>query len=302
MPYDLKTVVTFEPGQLITAESMNAMQDKILAAIEAQIAAAIEALAEVPGAENAQKLGGATAEELLDRFMERAMQEIPGRTGYRKLFKVLEVGKVNLVRHELAAHPLVDLYELMPFTVICAHDDLREVHDVRFYLYHSSERRIRATVEGEDQPRSVVIEDDDPPFRIALATLLDLYDVPYTDSSSLGDLETELWKAMFADPNDEVDAEQLCHSPWYERCCREERRVSDLKERGDWDDLWLKVKPQKTDNLISVTDIFARPSPYNVLVDHRDLDTLTLTFTHGRPGNDNRLPEDTLHLMVLLKV
>jgi hypothetical protein len=302
MSQDLRTVVTFEPGQLITAESMNAMQDKILAAIEAQIAAAIKALAEVPGAEDAQKLGGATAEELLDRFMERAMQEIPSRTGYRKLFKVLEVGKINLVRHELAAHPLVDLYELMPFEVICAHDELREVHEVRFYLYHSSERRIRTTVENQPDPISVVIEDDDPPFRIAMSALLDLFDVPYTEKSSLGDLETELWKAMFADPNDEVDAEQLCHSPWYERCCREERRVSDLKERGEWDDLWLKVKPQKTDNLMSSNGGRERPSPYNVRVDHRDLDNLTLTFTHGRVRDEDQLPDQTLFAMVLLKV
>jgi len=199
---------------------------------------------------------------------------------------------------------LVDLYELLRFDVVCADDDDKHNERVRFFLYHSSEKKLRGpggTVEIETT--------GEVPFRIPLASLLDLLHVEYTENSSLGDLETELWQAMFADPNDAFDPADYCHSPWYERCCREERTVGSLKEKGDWDELWLKMRPRKS---VNPPPVAVPPGgdqirfPRGVVVEHHDFDTLSLTLKEQilpPPGEDGDAGEPRpLCLMVLLKV
>lgn len=304
---DTEPFTKFEPGQLITAEAMNAMQGKMRAEIASQIVEALAALVEIDKAKDSDALDGLTAEDLLKKFLEQAMQQFPSHTGYRKLFKVLEHDERNVIEHELKLCPLVDLYEMKPFQVVCAHDDDQHLEDVRFYLYHSSERRLR--FEGA----SVEIEaSGEPPHRLPLEGLLDYLGVEYSDETGLGDLETELWKAMFAPPNDVFD--DVCHSPWYERCCREERTVGSLKSKGDWDDLWCKFWPCKTVNPPADrigddgTVIETVRHPRGILVEHHDFDRLSLTLKEEiLPPVDPNAPDlerepQPLCVMVLLKV
>lgn len=295
---DHEPFTTFEPGQLITAEAMNAMQAKMRAEIAIKIAEALAALTEIDNARDSDALGGYSAEDLLAKFLEQAMQQFPSHTGYRKLFKVLEFDERNLIEHELKLCPLVDLYELKSFEVICAHDDDKHRERVRFFLYHTSEKKLRhedVTVEIEAT--------GEPPFSIPLAELLDYLNVEYTDESSLGDLETEFWKAMFAPPNDAFDPADYCHSPWFERCCREERTVGSLKAKGDWDDLKLKMRPCKTVNPPADRDgADSVRIPRGILVEHHDFDSLSLTLKEqifGPDGNDDGQP---MCVMALLKV
>jgi hypothetical protein len=287
---------TFEPGQLITAEAMNAMQGKMRSTIHDEIAKALEALKEIDRSKDSDALGGQTAEDLLQKFLEKAMQEFPSHTGYRMLFKVLESDERNPIKHELKLSPLVDLYELIPFDVVCAHDADNVLETVLFYLYHTSEKRLRVPAPGTG---SIEIEDEDPPFRIPLVQLLELFSVEYSDASGLGDLETELWTVMFADPNDQIDPSLICHSPWYERCCREERTVGSLKERGDWDELWVKMRPRKTVNATTGPNGNVEHFPAGVVVEHHDFDTLSLLRRGGAVAGERPQP---LNLMVLLKV
>lgn len=297
MPDDDTAYKKFEPGGLITAEAMNAMQSLIRADINAQITAALAELTEIANAGDSDKLGGQTPQELLDQFLEKAMQEFPGHTGYRKLFKRLEHDEPNVIEHGLEMCPLVDVYELLPFRVVCAHDDDKHVENVRLFLYHSSEKKIR----GPGNVGSIEIEETgEPVFRIALAQMLSVLDVDYDDNNSLQDLEEELWSKMFADPNDNFDPDEYCHSPWYERCCREERSVGSLKEKGDWDELWFKMMPVKSINSepdVSNPDQSHGRLPRNVFVGHLDLNTVSLRYM--APDSLEEIP---LHVMVLLKV
>ena len=289
---------TFEPGQLITAEAMNAMQAMMRAEIGTQIAKALEALTEIDKSKDSDALGGDSSEDLLKKFLEKAMQQFPSHTGYMKLFKVLEHDERNLIEHELKLCPLVDLYELMSFEVVCAHDDDKHNEEVRFFLYHSSEKKIR-----NDDVTIEIETTGEPPFSIPLSELLDYLNVEYTDESSLGDLETEFWKAMFAPPNDAFDPADYCHSPWFERCCREERTVGSLKAKGDWDDLKVKMQPRKSVN--PPADTPGGDSvryPRGILVEHHDFDRLSLTLKEriiGPDGDEQGLP---LCVMALLKV
>lgn len=298
--------VKVAPSDQITAELFNNMQLLICESINEKVASGVASVTDVENAENAEKLGGKTAEELCREFLEKALQAIPERTGYLKVFKRLKIEEVSVIEHNLKVCPEVDVYALNPFEVVCAVDEDKSEAEVLFFLYHTSEKKIRSPA-GTD---AVEIENGDLPvqFKISLAEVLEMFDVPFTNDSSVGDLETELWKAMFAAPNDDFDMDDYCHSPWFERCCREERTVESLKKKGDWDDLWLKMVPRKTINWSD--DQSERPYPIDLNVVHFNMNTVGLLWKPGSdasntgPGNDLPAGEELEEqkLMVILKV
>jgi hypothetical protein len=308
------------PGDLWTAEDWNRVQLLIKEDIAAQTQAAIDAIDRVPNADNADKLENKSAEQLTTEILERVLSQIPMRTGYRRLFKKLTVGEESVIEHGLKACPLVDIYQLNYFEVVASEDDDRFKTWVNFYLYHASEKRIRITVEGAPRAESIEIEPSEGhPYRIRFSDMLAQYSVEYTDDSGLDDLETEFWKAFFADPNDQFDDNQYTHSPWFDRCCREQVTVRTLKQKRDWDDLWFKMVPRKTVNYPYNADTGApeaslegeiRPEPTQLQIVHFDFDTLGLRVL--RPplhqpeviaglGEDRNIA-DELKVMLLLKV
>lgn len=305
MDNECKPYVEFAPGDLITAEGMNEMQTLICEDIGSKVEEGVAGHTQVETAENAEKLGGKTAEEICKEWLDKALQAIPERTGYLKVFKRLKSREVATIAHNLKACPLVDVYRLLPFDVVCAVDDDKEKTKACFYLYHSSEKKIK-----DQDGNPVDIEQGDLPvqFKIPLVDMLDMFAVPYTDDSSLGDLETELWKAMFAAPNDEFDMDDYCHSPWFERCCREERTVESLRKKGDLNDLWLKMEPLKSINLPSTIAGFGEvsednPAPLDLNVAHFNMNTVGMKWESDSPvGEDGNLLFDEQKVMVLLKV
>lgn len=295
MPAEITPYIPRNPGDLVTAEDWNDLQQKIKEDIAKQVQDAIQKISTVPNADNSSTLAHKTAEALSDEILERARQELPTRTGYRKLFKRLKAGEEKVIKHDLEACPVVDLYQLDLFEVVCSEDDEKHLAMVNFFLYHTSEHKIRFTSGGTTV--SVEIEPTDgPPYRIAFKDLLALYRVAYAETSSLGDLETEFWKAFFAVPNDKFDDDQYCHSPWFDRCCGEKRTVKDLKDKGDWDDMWLKMTPRKTNNYLSTAQPVA---PVSIQVAHFDFNTLGIKDLRTPPVGSG-LPD--AKLMVLLKV
>ncbi len=310
MATECKPYVEYAPGDLITAESMNEMQTMICNDIHTHVEEGIASVTSVETAENAEKLDGKTAEELCKEWLEKALAAIPARSGYLKVFKRLKDDEVAVIEHNLKTCPLVDIYRLLPFEVVCAIDDDKSKQTVNFFLYHTGEKKIPdpESTAATKLP-AVEIESSDFPvqFKTPLAEVLDMFDVPFTNDSSLGDLETELWKAMFAPPNDEFDMDDYCHSPWFERCCREERTVESIKKKGDWDDLWLKIMPVKTVNFQATNN---EPlSPRDVFVAHFNMNNVGLKWEAssdagtGNTGADGNVTiEDEQKLMVLLKV
>lgn len=306
------------PGDLLTSEDWNSVQRKIRDDIKSQIEEAVAKIKKVAKADDAHTLDNQTSDDLTKSILEQARQELPKRTGYRRIFKRLKLGQENLVKHNLGGCPLVDIYALYPFDVVCSEDDQKNQEQVYFYLYHSSERRIRYTPPGGAPAPAPGVEIEPTggtPFRISFADMLAYYDVRYTDSSSLDDLETEFWEAFLKDPNDDFDDDQYCHSPWFDRCCGERRTVGELKSRGDWDELWFKMIPRKTINLSQ----FFQPgivtagegtadagrdtmAPHNLEVVHFDFNTLGITFLPPRQKTEYPPQMDIQSVMVLLKV
>lgn len=275
--------VEFKPGQLIAAEVMNDMQCQIREDITTQSQAAVDKIIQVPGAKDSEKLEGQSLQEISQAIINQAISQMTQRSGYMRLYKKLAVGKEMVIEHGLQNAPLVDAYQLDYFRVVAAEDDYKYITWVNFFIYHTSEKRIRFVPEGATGPESVEIEPTEgQAYRIPFKELLTRYGVKYSDESSLGDLETEFWDALFAAPNDRFDDNQYAHSPWFDRCCRDERTVRSLKQKGDWDSLWVKVVPRRTENYpspaIQEGQALPTPAPTQLQVTHFDLNRMGITL------------------------
>lgn len=270
------------PGDLITSEDWNEMQVDVRQDMAKQIAAGIAGLKDVDHAKSADQLGGMSLAELTKYILDQAFAQIPKRTGYMKVFCNLKLDVDKIVQHNLKTYPVTDIYQLEYFEAVCAKGDRTEnemAEWVLFYLYHADERRLRIP------PATGAINiETDPKFRILWKTLVDQFVeqklMDYSDDTTLDDLEVDFWQAMFkSPPNDDFDPDAYCHSPWFEKCCGEKRSVGDLKKHGDFDDIYLKVKPLKTINLLADAAQLSPPQlaePANVLVSQLDFDNVAL--------------------------
>ncbi|MEU3461974.1 hypothetical protein ABZ721_18785 [Streptomyces sp. NPDC006733] len=280
------------PGDLLTAEDWNQVQLKIYADIRATAQAAADGVTHVAGADNADHLEGKDLNALTEEVTRRVLDQVRGRTGYQQLFKMLRKDDVTELEHQLGSCPLVDVYELDYFKVACREDDETRLAWATFYLHHRTERRVRVRDASNNQVAVDIQPKDFPELGIPFADLLTRYRVPYTDSSTLDDLETEFWKAFFKGPNDQFGDDTYCHSPWFERCCKQNTTVEQLKAGGDWNDLLFQFRPRRTlnfpagpgsgtDNQVPI------PAPANVMIQHLDLNRTAVWFrgdaVHGGP-------------------
>jgi len=300
--------ISHKPGELITAEDWNAMQGLIKQDIGGQIKKAVGDIKKVDQAGDAGSLEGKTLKQIEDEVLIKVFEQLPKRTGYQMIFKLLKKDEEKVIEHKLKACPLVDVYQLDYFEVICSEDD--EKHDswVNFYLYHTSEKRFKPT---NLNTNTIIIESTDSkyhPYKIPFSDMLYRYNVQYTDDSSLEDLVTGFWTAFFNDPNDTFDEDQYCHSPWFDRCCREETSVGDLKKKGEWDDLWFQMRPKKTINYTLTTNGETGSGyqfPHNIQISHFDFDTLGVRLlidpVYPEPPK-SKIKADEEKVMLLLKV
>jgi hypothetical protein len=311
-------------GDLITAENWNQVQVDIKSDIASQIQTAVGNIKSVDHATNADQLGGQTPDQLTKDILKKAEEILPLRTGYFRSFNRLQTGKERIIQHGLKSFPLVDIYQLDYFYAICSggeNDTTPRL--VNFYLYHTSERTINIKNSSSSLLTKAVIEPaNQQPCRVLFSDMLALYKVQYTDTSTLDDLETDFWKAFWVEPNDQFDADQYCHSPWFEKCCGEQRSVKALKDRGDWDDIWFKMIPRKTINfptgstgaVLDINNPFdGTVAPTQIQVVQHDFDSVGIklladavypqAFTHGT-DQPFQHPDNTLELkvMVLMKV
>jgi hypothetical protein len=305
---DTQAYIERKPGDLITAQDWNAVQQMIKDDIAGQISDAVDGITSVPNAEDASKLEGKTSDELAQQVLDYVLRQLPKRTGYLSVFRNLQLGEESVIEHKLSACPLVDVYQLEYFEVVASEDDNVFKTLTTFFLHHTSERTIRFREEGAGgTPESIDIEPPDGhAYRIPFKVMLELYGVEAPEDSNLGDIEAEFWSAFNSAPNDRFDDDQIYHSPWFDRCCGEKRTVRSLAR--DWDDIWFQVRPRKTINYdVEFAEGDVRPAPTQVQVAQFDLDTIGLTLlgnpdVRPYPGQDGNSRPDHLKVMVLMKV
>jgi len=269
--------VPHNPGDLVTADSWNTMQERIYDDIRSTAQDEAGKVTHVASSADSARLAGMDLAGLTAEVTRRVLDEVRGNTGYQQLFKVLRGGEVSVIEHGLGTAPLVDLYQLEYFEVATREDDETRASFATFYLCQSEERRVRVPTADGTGRRAVDIQPPDgPDLGIPWAEMLTRYGVPYTDTTSLDDLETEFWRAFFAAPNDRFGDDQYSHSPWFERCCREKQTVRKVRENGDWNDVLFIMQPRKTENFESTGE--QRPRPANVGVQHLDNNRTALWF------------------------
>lgn len=303
------------PGDLITASLFNGLQDKIKGDTAAQITDAIKGITKVAQAGDSEKLGGKSPDELEKKLIDRALEEIQKRSGYKMIFKRLEVDKPEVVNHDLKTFPLVDAYQLDYFEVVCADGDDKENKFVNFYLYHSDESEQKR---AGDLKKKITIEsskDDEFVFKIRFDRMLDRLGIKYTPSQSIADVVTEFWEELFRKPNDRFDPDQYCNSPWFEKCCGDNRAMSTLQGRDNLDQLFFKMAARKTINFPAPATAPAESPalyPNNLEVVHLDFENIGVRLL-ANPVYDKKLVEDDalndttfnkdeLKVMLLLKV
>ena len=310
--------VESHPGDLLTAEAFNRMQTDIYADIRATSQQAAASVTHVATADDAGHLEGKDIDALTAEVTRRVLDQVRSQSGYQQVFKILKADEKAVLDHGLGTAPLTDVYKLEYFPVVCREDDETVQAFATFYLHHSDEKRVRVrvtTTTGQSQVVTVDIQPKDfPDMGIPFAELLTRYQVPYSDTTSLDDLETEFWKAFFRDPNDSFGDDQYCHSPWFERCCKEQQSVRELKEKGDWNDIVFQVRPRKSINFFGSGDQDTQkfPRPSGVFVQHLDNNRTAVWFEGVPPhdGGDETQARDyigadefdsELKVMVLLK-
>lgn len=269
MPNTPTPYVEVKPGDLITADLFNTVQEDVKQDIAQQIQTSIGGITNVKHADDAGTLSGLNADQLTNQILEKVKAMIPGRTGYKRVFKLLKPNVPSPLPHNLGAEPVVDVYQLDYFQVVCAHGETTAdstVEFVNFYLYNGDESQVRGT-KPDGTIAMMTIEDNPPglaPFRIPFSVLLAEFGVDISNEGmTLDELVGRFWAAMFGPQsgNDRFFPEQYCHSPWFEKCCGEQRSIKDLKSGGHWDNIFLKVIPRKTINYPAATP--AAAPPYN---------------------------------------
>jgi hypothetical protein len=306
------------PGDLITAKLFNGLQDKITHDTADQIKKAIDGINNVEHSGDAEKLGGKTPDEFETNIINQVLAKLAKKTGYRMVFKRLQAGEWDTVKHDLGVFPLVDAYQLDYFEVVCADGEEKENKFVNFYLYHSTETEQRSAAVPAEK-RKVFIEKSDGSefvFKIRFEEMLKWFEVPYSNNSqSISDLIAEFWQQVFKKPNDKFDVDQYCNSPWFEKCCGDNRSIGLLKQRDDWDELWFQMRARKTINFPAPLTIPAETPalyPNNLEVVHLDFNNLGVRLI-GKPyydknliqqdaKNNNNFNQTELKVMLLLKV
>ena len=298
--------IPHNPGDLITAQDWNGVQEMIREDLEAQITEAVDGITNVAHSTDAEKVGGMTPDQLAQQVFEYVMRQLPKRTGYLSVFRKLVKDDESVIEHKLGACPLVDVYQLDYFPVAASEDGHTFRTLTTFYLHHANESRVKFRPDEPAKAPLESIETDPPkghPFHIPFTEMLQLYGVEMHEDAPLGDIESEFWQAFNAAPNDRFDDDQYFHSPWFDRCCGENRTVRSLAR--DWDDIYFQCRPRKTINFAPAAGPLTA-APTQIQVVQFDLESVGLRLLADPvvPVGDKRdaVPTDHLKVLVLLKV
>jgi hypothetical protein len=298
------------PGDLITAEAWNGMQQKIKQDIAAQISAAKKDIKEtgVDRAGNADKFDNKTPKNWTDDLDQRYAQKIhdhEGQAVYRRYIKQFSNDLTKaMLRHNMGRYPLVDIYQLLP--VVSRLQGSRatdgaapDLSDCKLLFYYGEED---ADVYGlqirvyRDRPEYLGIS-----FERMLADLA----VEYEDDDTIQDVLNDLWTALWKDPNDEI---KYCTSPWVDDCCERHRTVADLKRADQWKDLYIAIKPRKLAMGAQALNRQAPAggNPNTDVLSNRSVEVTQISYDalliEVEPANaDSVPPSELLDLMFLLR-
>jgi hypothetical protein len=171
-----------------------------------------------------------------------------------RVFKRLRRNEMATIKHDLHTFPSVDVYELTYFEAVTSADEITGPSGVQFLVYHTSDRSARFR-DAEGNVARISVEAPNEPWYIPFEEALRMAGVEYSDDTTLGDVVTDFWSALFSPPSDMFDEVAWGVSPWLERNVGDRRTVGELRPNrgGEWDDLRFRFRPRKTLNWPTVT-------------------------------------------------
>lgn len=303
--------VEVHPGDLISAELFNGMQQKIKEDIQSSIDKAKGEVIDggVKRADNADKFDSKSPKDwtdILDQRYAPRVHDHEGTASYRRYFRRMDAEETLLVlEHGLHRFPLVDVYRLEPLQIPvdliptpASGERPTAPATTPFFLYYGH------TELDLLQQQPVITPPKRLPRRV-LGTpwemLLTEVGVAYTDDYSLNDVINDFLDAYFKAPA----ADEMEHmvSKWIDDH-RDSRTVATLKQRGEWDDIRWAVLPRKLADGLALISGADQQQGVVVGVDviHLSYDTLAVQLPTNAfrpaPGGQQSQPLD---LMILLR-
>lgn len=240
--------VPHSPGDLITAEDWNLLQEKIQTDIGAKIADTKKEIieGEVATAGNAKKFGGLDPNEWQTRQDKRyVMREDYITAGeYRRYFKQADEGsggKIEpvVIEHMLNRYPIIEVYKLAQLfeTEPAGTDKPFDWKKVRFLVYYAS--KMDPVAELLHTESSDWFYWGDP-----LTYWLERFDVRPEKTQAFEDLLNDFWGQMFNPglEQDQFKRESFGHSTHIAKWM--DKSVGDLDTGGRWKDLRVAIRPQ----------------------------------------------------------
>ena len=263
-PDEQQPYIPVKPGDLITAEDLNEIQQHVRADLAANAADDAKNVADLKTMitnVDAPKFGGKTPDDWTDdldkRYIRRDDPQAAGQ--YRRYFKQLnrkiagDGGTTSIepavIKHGLCRYPIAEIYELMPlfsFDTAPDADQQKKLglpdnwQTVKFLVYYASKR---------DPVSDLLFSESDDRYYWGdpIQLLLEQFNVHPAMTQSFDDLLNDLWGKMFDPGNeqDEFDRDSYGNSPYTQNWIdKNNSTVGDLTKGGQWDNLRLAIRPR----------------------------------------------------------
>lgn len=261
------------PGDLITSENWNEVQELIKNDIADQVGRVETSLNEFKEKPvDAEKFDGNTPDEWTKEFDDRYVQHAELEAGwgeYRRYFKQIDRQLADdsfepaIIKHNLHRYPVVNIFELAKLEYTISGETTavtdNDGNEVKFLVYYSGHRDPVAE-------KLMTLGEDDVHWGDPLSLILEQFGMSPNPEQYFDDVLNDLWGHMF-DPGlsqDHFKRVSYGHSEYIQtEILDKDRTVEQLTgKHGIWDDLRMAIRPQ----MIPVGPSFADISPVYPLV------------------------------------
>jgi hypothetical protein len=290
--------VPAHPGDMLTANDWNEMQARVKQDIERKVREAVEALVKngVNRAGNAERFNNKTQEDWIsDLNAKYALRSSVDASvaGYRRYFKHLSSEEPKVfIHHKLGRFPEVQIASLCP--VVSYTSSGTDLSGKRIVLYYGEEEADELSLYGQ-------VRRDRVHRGIKLSVMLDELGLKYRRDQRLLDVVNDMWELLMKNPpNDEISHGA---STWFKSAYKASRTIESLDTGGEWDDLYLGIRPEVIPIGSRLTD--EKGIVYAVHVDHVGYDDLIVAVEWDTAEVKRCLTENgvapALDVMILLR-
>lgn len=290
--------VEFNPGDLISAEDNNLVQEKIKKDIAAKIGEVHKQIEDhINEPVDAASFAGKTPEEWQSKFDERYVLKttLEGNLGQYKRFYRHRPPKRRdeplIIEHNMGRYPLIQVFEL---NQVFDGGGKSNYVGKKFMVYYASSQ--------DPFVKGVMFRGNDVYYLGAtLQSILDEIKVRVTDTQLFDDVLNDMWGGLFQPGGSDnfFGLDKHGHSNYIStRVIDARMTVKDLKNAGQWDDLRLAIRPK----LLDIGEpILGDASVNRVTVTHITENIVSLDFPFPMAPTGHELVQDITDIMIIAR-